>query len=263
MSALLEVEDLRLEFDGRPVVDGVSFQLEPSDRLGVIGESGSGKTLTALAAVGLAPDTAVITGRVRLDGRDVLGQPDRAVAKLRGDRVSMVFQDPRTALNPVMRIGRQISEPLRLHRGVGRRTAAVAAEELCARVGLPEPDRLVRAYPHQLSGGQRQRVGIAMALACRPALLIADEPTTALDVTVQAEIMALLRELVDEDGTALIFISHDLALVSSIAEQIVVLREGRVVERGDAATMVRGPEHDYTRALLDAARQTGLVVDDA
>ncbi len=257
---LLEVEDLRIEFAGRPVVDGVSFQLAPADRLGVIGESGSGKTLTALAAVGLAPDAAVVTGRVRLDGRDVIGQPDRVVAKLRGDTVSMVFQDPRTALNPVMRIGRQISEPLRLHRGVGRRSAAVAAEELCARVGLPEPDRLVRAYPHQLSGGQRQRVGIAMALACRPALLIADEPTTALDVTVQAEIMALLRELVDEDGTALIFISHDLALVSSIADQIVVLREGQIVERGDAATMVRHPEQEYTRRLLDAARQTGLGV---
>ncbi|MGI9053249.1 MAG: ATP-binding cassette domain-containing protein [Ilumatobacteraceae bacterium] len=257
---LLEVEDLRIEFAGRPVVDGVSFQLAPADRLGVIGESGSGKTLTALAAVGLAPDAAVVTGRVRLDGRDVIGQPDRVVAKLRGDTVSMVFQDPRTALNPVMRIGRQISEPLRLHRGVGRRSSVVAAEELCARVGLPEPDRLVRAYPHQLSGGQRQRVGIAMALACRPALLIADEPTTALDVTVQAEIMALLRELVDEDGTALIFISHDLALVSFIADQIVVVREGQIVERGDAATMVRHPEQEYTRRLLDAARQTGLGV---
>ena len=224
----------------------------------MIGESGSGKTLTALAIIGLAPDSASITGHVRLDGEELLGRSDRQLVELRGDRVSMVFQDPRTALNPVMRVGRQISEPLRLHRGVGRRAAAVAAEELCDRVGLPEPDRIVRAYPHQLSGGQRQRVGIAMALACRPALLIADEPTTALDVTVQAEIMTLLCDLVEQDGTALMFITHDLALVSTVAEDVLVMREGRIVERGPASMIVRQPAHPYSRQLLMAARHTVL-----
>ncbi|MGI9031435.1 MAG: ATP-binding cassette domain-containing protein [Ilumatobacteraceae bacterium] len=257
-AALLEVEDLRVAFAGRAVVDGVSLRLDPGDRLGIIGESGSGKTLTALAVLGLAPEAATISGSVRLDGQELLGRRDRQVARLRGRRVSMVFQDPRTALNPVMRVGRQISEPLRLHLGLGRRDAAAAAEDWCARVGLPDPQAITRAYPHQLSGGQRQRVGIAMALAGRPAVLIADEPTTALDVTVQAEIMALLRELVDQDGTALVFISHDLALVSSIAEDIVVMRDGRVVERGDAAAMVHAPQQDYTRRLLAAARLTSL-----
>ena len=189
-------------------------------------------------------------------GEELLGWSDRRYSDLRGDRIAMVFQDPRTALNPVMRIGRQISEPLRLHRGYGRRSAAVAAEELCARVGLPDPDRIVRAYPHQLSGGQRQRVGIAMALACRPSLLIADEPTTALDVTVQAEIMELLGQLVVEDGTALIFISHDLALVSGVVDDVMVMRDGRIVERGAAAQIVGEPSHGYTVQLLDAARRT-------
>ena len=193
----LEVDGLVVDIGGRRVVDGVSFEIADGGRLGVIGESGSGKTLTALSIVGLAPDVATVSGSVRFDGQELLGWPDRRYAELRGDRIAMVFQDPRTALNPVMRVGRQISEPLRLHRGLGRRSAAVVAEELCERVGLPDPERIVRAYPHQLSGGQRQRVGIAMALACRPTLLIADEPTTALDVTVQAEIMELLAQLVD------------------------------------------------------------------
>ena len=197
--------------------------------------------MTALAIVGLAPDAATITGRIRLDGADLVGRDDRAYAALRGERVAMVFQDPRTALNPVMRVGRQISEPVRLHRGAGRREAARLAVELCARVGLPDPERIVRAYPHQLSGGQRQRVGIAMALACRPALLIADEPTTALDVTVQAEVMALLRQLVAEDGTALLFISHDIALVSGVVDDVLVMRDGRIVERGPVAAVTGAP----------------------
>jgi peptide/nickel transport system ATP-binding protein len=253
---LLEVEDLTVSIGGRDVVEHVSFDVVAGGRLGVIGESGSGKTMTALAIVGLAPDAATISGRIRLDGHDLVGRDDKAYARLRGEQIAMVFQDPRTALNPVMRVGRQISEPIRLHRDAKRHEAARAAVELCARVGLPDPERIVRAYPHQLSGGQRQRVGIAMALACRPALLIADEPTTALDVTVQAEIMALLRQLVDEDGTALLFISHDIALVSGVVDDVLVMRDGRIVERGPVAAITRSPEHGYTKQLLDAARRT-------
>jgi ABC-type glutathione transport system ATPase component len=253
---LLAVEDLTVTIAGRNVVEAVTFEIVEGGRLGVIGESGSGKTLTALAIVGLVPDTATIAGRIRLAGEDLVGRGDKDYARLRGERVAMVFQDPRTALNPVMRIGRQISEPVRLHRGVGRREAARLAVDLCQRVGLPDPERIVRAYPHQLSGGQRQRVGIAMALACRPALLIADEPTTALDVTVQAEVMALLRQLVVEDGTALLFISHDIALVSGVVDDVLVMRDGHVVERGPVATVTGAPDHPYSRQLLEAARLT-------
>jgi peptide/nickel transport system ATP-binding protein len=253
---LLAVEDLTVEIGGRNVVDAVSFDVPEGGRLGVIGESGSGKTMTALAIVGLLPDSATITGRISLEGQQLVGRDDRAYAALRGAQVAMVFQDPRTALNPVMRVGRQVSEPARLHRGLDRRAAAALAVELCTRVGLPDPERITRAYPHQLSGGQRQRVGIAMALACQPALLIADEPTTALDVTVQAEVMALLRRLVTEEGTALLFISHDIALVSGVVDDVLVMRDGRVVERGPVAAITTRPEHAYTRQLLDAARRT-------
>jgi len=253
---LLVVEDLTVAIGGRNVVEGVSFEIVEGGRLGVIGESGSGKTMTALAIVGLVPDTATVTGRIRLGGADLVGRDDKAFARLRGEQVAMVFQDPRTALNPVMRIGRQISEPVRLHRDVGRHEAARLAVELCRRVGLPDPERIARAYPHQLSGGQRQRVGIAMALACRPALLIADEPTTALDVTVQADVMALLRQLVVEDGTALLFISHDIALVSGVVDDVLVMRDGHVVERGPVAAVTGDPEHPYSRQLLEAARLT-------
>ncbi|MET0144360.1 MAG: ABC transporter ATP-binding protein [Ilumatobacteraceae bacterium] len=253
---LLAVDALTVELGGRKVVDDVSFAVDRGERLGIIGESGSGKTISALSIVGLAPEAATITGSIRFDGEEVLGRDDRRMSDLRGDRIAMVFQDPRTALNPVMRVGRQISEPLRLHRGLDRKAAAAAAVELCARVGLPDPDRIVRAYPHQLSGGQRQRVGIAMAMSCRPALLIADEPTTALDVTVQADVMGLLQQLVIEEGTALILITHDIALVSGVVSHIVVMRNGRIVERGAALDVARDPHHEYTQQLLEAARTT-------
>ena len=260
--SLLSVEGLSVEIGGRPVVDSVSFDVVEGGRLGVIGESGSGKTMTALAIVGLAPDVATISGRIRLDGTDLVGRDDKAYAALRGERMAMVFQDPRTALNPVMRVGRQISEPLRLHRGMKRAAAARVAVDLCARVGLPDPERIARAYPHQLSGGQRQRVGIAMALACRPELLIADEPTTALDVTVQAGVLSLLADLIAEEDTALLFITHDVALLPKVADDVLVMRRGEVVERSTAVGVVTAPQHPYTVDLLAAARKTALPPDE-
>ena len=253
---LLRVEELTVTINGKRVVDAVSFAVDRSQRLGVIGESGSGKTLTALSIIGLGPDVAMVSGSVVLDGAELLGRPDRELARIRGDGVAMVFQDPLRALNPVMRVGRQISEPLRIHQGFGRAAAAAAALEWCRRVGLPDPERTVNAYPHQLSGGQRQRVGIAIALACRPALLIADEPTTALDVTVQSEVLALLDSLIAEEGTALVFITHDIALVADVAQSIVVMHEGRIVERGAPDELVLGPLHGHTAELVAAARRT-------
>ena len=217
-------------------------QLDRGQRLGIIGESGSGKTLSALSIIGLAPDVATVTGSVALDGVELLGRSDRELARIRGDGIAMVFQNPMTALNPVMRVGRQISEPLRIHQGLGRSEAAAVALEWCRRVALPDPERTVNAYPHQLSGGQRQRVGIAIALACNPALLIADEPTTALDVTVQSEVLALLDTLIAEEGTALVFITHDIALVSEVAQSVVVMRDGRIVEHGTTDELVRRPQ---------------------
>ncbi len=255
-AAVLEVTDLRVRLGGVDVVDGVSFALAAGERLGLIGESGSGKSLTALAVLGLLPAGARVTGSVRLQSRELLGASDRELSRLRGRDLAMIFQEPSTALNPLMRVGRQISEPLRLHRGYSRQAAARAAVELATAVGLPDPQRLVRSYPHELSGGQRQRVCIAAALACRPVLLLADEPTTALDVTVQAEILALLGRLVAEAGTALLFITHDLAVVAAVTRRLAVLRRGRVVETGATDDVLRAPADPHTRALLAAARLT-------
>jgi len=255
---LLEVTDLTVDFGTGPVVDHVSFTLEPSERVGIIGESGSGKSLTALSIVGLAPDNATVTGSVRWDGRELLGQSDRELSKLRGDDITMVFQNPLNSLNPVMRVGRQIAEPLRLHRNMSRHDAAAEAVRLCDLVGLPDPAHTARAFPHQLSGGQRQRVGIAIALACQPALLIADEPTTALDVTVQAGVLGLLRELITARNTALLFITHDVGLVAGVSQRLLVMRHGRVVETGPTEQVISAPRHDYTRSLIAAARATAL-----
>ena len=219
----LVVRGLVVEIDGRRVVDGVSFDVPDGARVGLIGESGSGKSLTALAILGLLPDGAIASGSVRWDDRELIGLPDRALAALRGDEIGIVFQEPRTALNPVRTVGRQIGESVRIHEGASRREASTRAVAEAARVRLPEPEQIVKRYPHQLSGGQRQRVAIAMALACRPRLLIADEPTTALDVTIQAEILDLLNGLVERDGMSLVFITHDLAVLSQVATHAVVV----------------------------------------
>ncbi len=252
----LEVDGLTIEIDGRRVVDGVSFAVPDGARVGLIGESGSGKSLTALAILGLLPDGATASGSVRWNGREILGLADRELAELRGDEIGIVFQEPRTALNPIRPVGRQIAESIRIHEGISKRDAAARAVAEASRVALPDPDRIVARYPHQLSGGQRQRVAIAMALACRPRLLIADEPTTALDVTIQAEILELLLSLVRDDGMSLVFITHDLAVLSQIATHGVVLEDGRVVEEAPVSRLLSAPASPVTQGLLRDATAT-------
>ncbi|WP_137845207.1 ABC transporter ATP-binding protein [Microbacterium sp. 2FI] len=252
----LDVQELTIEIDGRRVVDDVSFAVPDGARLGLIGESGSGKSLTALAILGLLPDGASASGSVRWNGRELIGLPDRELARLRGDEIGIVFQEPRTALNPIRTVGRQIAESIRIHERLSKRDAAARAVAEAARVALPDPERIVARYPHQLSGGQRQRVAIAMALACRPRLLIADEPTTALDVTIQAEILDLLLSLVEDDGMSLVFITHDLAVLSQIATHGVVLEDGHVVESAPVPTLLTAPSSAVTRGLLRDATAT-------
>lgn len=252
----LVVSDLTIDIgDARPV-DGVSFEVPAGARLGLIGESGSGKSLTALALLGLLPAGAEAHGSVRWNGLELIGATDREIARIRGNEIGMVFQEPRTALNPIRRIGRQISEPARIHRRIGRGEAARLAIDLARRVALADPEGIVARYPHQLSGGQRQRAALAMALANGPELLIADEPTTALDVTIQAEVLALMTRLADDRGMSLLFITHDLAVLAQIATHAVVLESGRVVESGEVGSLLTSPEHEVTRSLLRDATAT-------
>jgi peptide/nickel transport system ATP-binding protein len=253
---LLHVDDLRVTLrTARGPADalrGVSFSVRRGQTMGLVGESGSGKSITALALMGLLPEGAHARGSIRLDGRELLELPDPAWCALRGNRLAMIFQEPMTALNPVHPIGRQIAEPLRLHHGLAGAAARMQALRLLERVHLPQAAARLDAYPHQLSGGQRQRVMIAMALACGPDLLIADEPTTALDVTTQAQILDLLAELVRADGMALLLISHNLGVIARSAAHTLVMYGGRLVESGPTAQVFVQPAHPYTRGLLAA-----------
>ncbi|MER7011071.1 ABC transporter ATP-binding protein [Saccharopolyspora sp. NPDC000359] len=254
--ALLEVRDLSVVFarKGEPpvtAVDGISFDVEPGRTVGLVGESGCGKSVTSLAIMGLLPQRgAEVSGSVRFDGTDLLALSKRELDQRRGSDLSMVFQDPLTSLNPVVSIGLQVSEVIEQHRGLPRKEALPEAEDLLRRVGIPDPRRRLKEFPHQLSGGMRQRALIAMALACKPRLLIADEPTTALDVTIQAQILRLLSELVAETETALIMITHDLGVVAGLCDEVNVLYAGRVVERAARHELFARPRHPYTAGLL-------------
>ncbi|MEV6923666.1 ABC transporter ATP-binding protein [Dactylosporangium sp. NPDC051485] len=254
----LDVDDLHIEIRGRTVVDGVGFSLAAGARLGLIGESGSGKSLTALAVLGLLPAGSRVTGSIRLDGRELVGRRDADLAAIRGKRVGIVLQEPATALNPIRRVGAQIGESLRIHYGFSRRQAHERAVRLAERVHLPDPEGILHRYPHELSGGQRQRVAIAVAIATGPRLIIADEPTTALDVTVQAGILELFDREVAESGAALLFITHDLAVLARIVTRAVVLAGGRVVETGAVADLLAAPAHPVTAALAEAAYATSF-----
>ena len=259
--ALLEVNNLhvRLQTQRGPAeaVRGVSFSLERGETLGLIGESGCGKSITVMSLMGLLPDSARITGSIRFDGEELVGKKDSALCRIRGNRIGMIFQEPMTALNPVHSIGRQVAEPLRLHRGVSAAEARKQAIALLDRVGIPDAARRIDAYPHQFSGGQRQRITIAMALACGPDLLIADEPTTALDVTIQQQILDLISELVAERGMALMLISHDLGVIAQNVDRMLVMYGGSVVESGPTDTVFARMMHPYSRGLFGARPSLG------
>ncbi|WP_405434833.1 ABC transporter ATP-binding protein [Micromonospora sp. NBC_00617] len=256
--AYLRVSDLRVRFDTSDgvvrAVDGVSFAVERGRTLGIVGESGSGKSVTSLAILGLHdPKRATITGEISVDGRQLVGLPDEEVRRLRGRDMAMIFQDPLSALHPYYSVGRQIAEAYRVHHPkVNRRAARQRAVDMLDRVGIPQPDRRFEAYPHEFSGGMRQRAMIAMSLVNDPALLIADEPTTALDVTVQAQILDLLADLQAEFHSAIILITHDLGVVGQVADEVLVMYGGRAVEHGSVEQVLRSPQHPYTWGLLSS-----------
>ncbi|MEO7243288.1 MAG: ABC transporter ATP-binding protein [Variovorax sp.] len=258
---LLEVDNLRIHVltpcGPAEAVRGVSFALDRGETLGLVGESGCGKSLTALSLIGLLPASAQASGSIQFDDSEIIGRNEDDLCRLRGNRIGMIFQEPMTALNPLHTIARQIGEPLRLHRDASQTEARAAALALLDRVGIARAATRLDAYPHQLSGGQRQRVGIAMALACEPDLLIADEPTTALDVTIQQQILALIQSLVSERGMALLLISHDLGLIAQNAKRMLVMYGGTVVESGPTATVFAERAHPYTQGLFSARPKLG------
>ena len=248
----LKVDNLQVSFGGHQVVKGISFEIPPGARVGLIGESGSGKSVTALSLMGLLGEDARVSGSISLDGQELLSLADRQLAQLRGAKIGMIFQEPMTALDPTMRVGKQVAEVLALHQR-GKRGKREEVIKMLERVGLPEPAQSANAFPHQLSGGQRQRVMMAMALINAPQLLICDEPTTALDVTVQAKVLRLLDKELARDGSACLFISHDLAVVNQICEYLLVMYQGQIIERGPLRQVLDQPQHPYTRGLLATA----------
>jgi peptide/nickel transport system ATP-binding protein len=260
---LLEVEGLKTYFYTRDgvvrAVDGVSFSVARGETLAIVGESGCGKSVTSLSILRLIawPPGRTVAGRVLFEGRDLLALSEPEMRKIRGDAISMIFQEPMTSLNPVLTVGQQIAEVLMLHRGLSRGGATLRSVEMLRLVRMPEPERRVAQYPHQLSGGMRQRVMIAMALACEPRLLIADEPTTALDVTIQAQILDLMRELKQRTGAAIVLITHDLGVVAEMAQRVVVMYAGRKIEEAPVASLFARPRHPYTRGLLDSIPKLG------
>lgn len=262
MANLLDVVDLRTSFETErgtvTAVDGVSFTVDQGEVVGIVGESGCGKSVTAESILQLLdPSSTRYSGQMNFGGEDLLTFDDEAMRRIRGNRIAMIFQDPMSALNPVFTIGDQLTEAILAHRKVGKRGARSAAVELLEKTGIPEPERRMRQYPHQLSGGQRQRVMIAMALSCDPELLIADEPTTALDVTTQAQVLRLLIELKDEFNAGILFITHDLGVVAEICDRVVVMYLGEVVESTDVHTLFDNPAHPYTRGLMASTPHVG------
>jgi peptide/nickel transport system ATP-binding protein len=262
MGALLEVRGLRTVFDTEagiaPAVDGIDFAVDEGETVGIVGESGCGKSVTALSVLRLVPEPPgrIAAGSILLDGRDLLALDEESMRGVRGNDVAMIFQEPMTSLNPVFTVGSQIAEPLRLHRKMSKREAVAEAVKMLERVEIPDPGRRVHDYPHQLSGGMRQRVMIAMALSCNPRLLIADEPTTALDVTIQAQILDLLDSLKRDTGMAVLLITHDLGVIAEHADRVLVMYAGRIVEHGRVSDVLARPVHPYTRGLL--ASQPGF-----
>jgi peptide/nickel transport system ATP-binding protein len=251
---LLEVSNLRIAFGPSPAVDGISFHINEGETLGLVGESGSGKSVTSLAILRLLAPTATVSGSIQFAGTDLTSLHDDAMRRHRGRDIAMIFQEPMTALNPVMPIGEQIGEALRAHqRELSRSTIRERVVEALREVAVPDPERRLRDYPHQFSGGQRQRILIAMAIVNRPRLLIADEPTTALDVTVQAQILALLNRLRQTHNLSMLFISHDLAVVAQVADRVAVMQQGHIVEQAPTREIFHAPQHPYTRRLLASA----------
>lgn len=256
---LLQVNDLHVSFGAVEVLRGVSFSVEPGQTLGVVGESGCGKSMTGMAVMGMLPPTAKVpSGQILLEGKDLLKIPKKEWQDVRGQDIAMVMQDPFTSLNPMMRVGDQIAEVYRLHQGLSVVAARARAVEMLTKVGVPTPAESARKYPHQMSGGQRQRVVIGCAFASKPKVLIADEPTTALDVTLQAQILRLLNDLQKEEGTAVVLISHDIGVIASVADNVAVFYAGRVVETGTIQQVLRTPSHPYTKALLEAMPRRGM-----
>ncbi len=256
MSGTIEVKDLSITVagSGKRVVNGISFGLDPGERVGIVGESGSGKSVTTLALLGLLPRSLRASGSVRVDGTQIVGASQKDLLKVRGRRMAKIFQDPSAALDPLTRVGELIGEPIRRHQGLRGSALKSAVERSLAEVSLPATERVARAFPHEISGGQRQRVAIAMALACRPEILIADEPATALDVTVQAEVLELIRRLCADHGMGLVFVSHDIAVVAHTVTRALVMQGGRIVERGPIDQIVHAPTDPYTRRLVASAR---------